>query len=220
MEKDKKKKKKNMLTRYNDAEAKGSVKFTAIKTGVDVVAGSVVGGGLGALFGIWSPILGLILIGAGHALGDKSGVLRVAGAATMAYGIAKAVENRSATTEASVNGVSLGSLADGAKGRLINFKDNWLKATFLDKLVSKKEESTEEGDPTIGAIDLSELDIIDSMVEDSAINFEMQNIANEDSFEDEDEDEEFSEEEDFEEEEDLEGLDYSLIEEEIDFSNI
>lgn len=89
-----KKGKQNLLQRYNNSEAKKSVKFSAMKTGVDLVVGASAGAGLGALLGIWSPLAGFLMLGAGHYFGDKSGVLRVAGAATIAYGIAKAQENR------------------------------------------------------------------------------------------------------------------------------
>jgi len=214
-----KKNKKNLLQRYNDADAKKNVKYTAMKSGVDLVVGSSAGAGLGALLGIWSPLAGFLMIGAGHYFGDKSGVLRVAGAATIAYGIAKAAENRAATEEASVNGISLGSLAEGAKGRLINFKDNWLKAFYLDKLTGKKKEETiEDSDVTVGAIDLSDLDMFEDMTKETAVKFELQRLKNEDSF-DVEEEEEFEDEEEFLEE-DLEGLNYAMIEEEIDFSTI
>jgi len=222
MEKDKKKKKKNVLQRYNDAETKKNIKHTGMKTGVDAVLGTSTGAGLAAVFGIWSPLVGVILIGAGHYFGDKSGLLRVSGAATIAYGIAKASENRAAVDDASVNGVSLGSVADGAKQRLIDFKNNWLKAFYLDKLTKEKETATDDKkDATVGAIDLSELDSIEEMVKESAIQFELKNIKEEDDFDEDEfeEDEDFEEDEFEQENEELEGLNFALIEEEIDFNS-
>lgn len=206
--------KKNLLQKYNGAGAKKDVKITGMKTGVDLVVGSGVGTGLGALLGLWSPVAGLIMIGAGHYFGDKSGVLRVAGAATIAYGIAKAVENRAASEESAVNGITMSGVADGAKRRLIDFKNNWLKATYADKLFSKKSEESEQeedGETTVGAIDLRALDVFEDMTKQSAIQHELKQLQQEDDLE----------EEDFLIEDDLEGLNYAIIEEEeIDFSTL
>lgn len=211
------KKKKGVLQRYNGAEAKKNVRNTAMKTGVDAVLGTSAGAGLGAAFGIWSPLAGFLMIGAGHYFGDKSGVLRVAGAATIAYGIAKASENRAAAEVASVNGISLGSLAEGAKDRLSNFKDNFLKAYYLDKITGKKKEAV---DATVGAIDMSELNAFEDLIKESAVRHELKTIQEEDSI-----DEDFVEEEEIDEYEteiiddgELEGMNYALIDEEYDFS--
>ena len=128
MKKKGKKNKKNVITRYNNAQAKKSLKYSGMKTGVDLV-GATIGAGTGALLGIWSPLLGIALFGAGHYFGDKSGVLRIVGAGAIAYGIAKAVENRNSVEEVSVNGMTMGSLADGAKDRLINFKNETISCS-------------------------------------------------------------------------------------------
>lgn len=79
----------NLLDAYNKKKAKGSVENTLLKTTVDVAASSLVGTGIASLSGRDSLLLGIALIGAGHYLGDESGVLRIAGASTIAYGIAK-----------------------------------------------------------------------------------------------------------------------------------
>ena len=228
-----KKKKGNLLKRYNDAGVRTSNnkingKVLALKSGVDLGV-STLGAGLGALGGIFSPIAGVALILAGHFLNDKSGILRMAGAATMAYGIAKAADNRMASQNQSVNGISLGSVTEGAKNRLINFKDNWLQAFYIDKLTGSKKESLPAEDQTIGAIDLSSLDVFEEMNKESAINFELSQRGEQESFEEEEEFEEEMEMEDaedfFEEEfedqesEGLEGLSYAIMDEdEIDFS--
>ncbi len=83
-------KKKNFLQKYNERETKGNVQNTLLKGAVDTVAGSVVGTGIGALAGDKAAFAGIALILAGHYLGDESGVLRLTGASTMAYGIGKA----------------------------------------------------------------------------------------------------------------------------------
>ncbi len=81
----------------------------------------------------------------------------------------------------------------------------------------------------MGAIDLSSLDVFEEMNKESAINFELSQRGEQESFEDDEEFEENMEMEDdgdfFEEEfedaesEDLEGLSYAIMDdEEIDFS--
>jgi len=194
--------KKNVLERYNGAEAKKDVKITAMKSGVDLLVGASAGAGLGALLGIWSPLAGFLMIGAGHYFGDKSGALRIAGAATIAYGIAKSVENRAAVQAASVEGISLGSLATGAKDRLINFKDNWLQAFYLDKLVGSKSTTADE-EVAVGAIDMRDLDVFENLNKEAAVNYELQKARREEGFS---------------EGEIIEGLNYALFEEEIDFN--
>ena len=195
-----KKGKNNLLKKYNSKQAKKSGKFTALKTGVDVLGSAAVAPAIGAGLGIFAPVAGLVMLVLGHYLGDKSGILRLTGAATIGYGIAKAKENRMMTNQ---------NFIDGAKTRFINLKDDWMQATYLDKLIKNEppEENTIEG---IGAIDLSELDAFDKFNEQSAVNFETQRVM--------DEDETFLEDEEFQEDE-LEGVEYEVIEE-IDLSTI
>lgn len=83
-------KKKNILEKYNERSTKGNIQNTLLKGAVDTVAGSVIGTGIGALAGDKAAFAGIALILAGHYLGDESGVLRLTGASTMAYGIGKA----------------------------------------------------------------------------------------------------------------------------------
>jgi hypothetical protein len=233
MKSEKKSKKKGssgLLKRYNDAQAKSNVKVTAMKSGVDLLLGVGIGSGLAATLGIWSPLAGFLMMGTGHYLGDESGVLRVAGAATVAYGIAKSMENREAVRQASVNGVTLGSLAGGAKERLVQLKNEWVNALFIDKLTGNKTEERSAVSEELGDIDLSELDIYDQMNKQSAVDFELQKIrALETSEQDVLQGSDFEEDEtDFaiydleEDSEDLDGLSYAFFEEDssIDFNTL
>lgn len=175
----------------NKLPMKKRVVQTAKHTGIGLVG---VAGGTGAAAGLgkFSPILGLILLGAGYFLGGKWQVLSVAGAATLGYGIAKSQDNRNEQT---------------VKDRLVTFKNDWLHAFFIDKLTKKSDTS----DETIGAIDLSELDDLERKIEESAIKYQMRQMENEalaDSFEAEEI-----------ESNDLEDADFTVIEEEIDFAN-
>ena len=212
--KKKRKNKNGIIKRYNDAQTvkrdskgkrtKTNAKVIALKTGVDLVSSTTVAPAIGAGLGVLAPIAGFILIGLGHYLGDKSGLLRLTGAATMGYGIAKAIENRNAPEA---------SLVEGAKTRLINFKNDWLNAFYLDKVFKAKAETETTEDASIGAIDLSALDVFDDLNQQSAQNFELQQELSAEQTDDFDGAVQFDA-------EDLEGINYSVIEEEIDFSNL
>jgi len=118
--KDKKKtKSKSLLEKYNERQTKGNAENTLIKGAVDAVASSVIGTGLGAIAGDKAPFAGLGLILAGHYFGDESGVLRIAGASTLAFGIAKAKEYQ--------NNPNL----DTAQKRISEAKDDFLTAFHL-----------------------------------------------------------------------------------------
>jgi len=86
----KKTKSKTLLERFNEKKAKDNIENTLLKGGVDIVAGSIAGTGIAAIVGDKSPFVGMLLILVGHYYGDESGLLRVTGASTLAYGIAKA----------------------------------------------------------------------------------------------------------------------------------
>ncbi|MBI3133639.1 MAG: hypothetical protein HYZ14_03090 [Bacteroidetes bacterium] len=194
---------KKMYERYVE-DSKGKVGHSAIKMVVEGASATVAGAGAGALFGVWSPLLGLLLIGTGHYFGDKTGLLRITGAACIGYGIAKAKENRASASAAVVEGITLGAIATGAKERLIDLKDNWLKATFLDKLIGPKTDAPAEDAP-VGAIDLTELDAFETLNKEAAVKYELKKAQQEEGSS---------------EGEILEGLNYALMEEELDFNTL
>ncbi|MCT4580855.1 MAG: hypothetical protein N4A35_05500 [Flavobacteriales bacterium] len=119
-----------LLEEYNRKETKGQVEHTLLKSTIDIA--SVAGGtGLGALSGEKAKLIGPLLILLGHYIGDKSGLLRMLGASTLTYGIAKSKdlkENQNLLT---------------VKGRLNDLKDNWLTAMYLE--VEKKKRNKESG---------------------------------------------------------------------------
>lgn len=115
----KKKKAKSFLEKYNDRETKGNIENTLIKGAVDALAGSVIGTGIGALAGDKAAFAGIALILAGHYFGDESGVMRITGVSTLAYGIGKANEYK--------NNPNL----DSPQKRLSDLKDNWLTAFHI-----------------------------------------------------------------------------------------
>ncbi|MBI3136052.1 MAG: hypothetical protein HYZ14_15350 [Bacteroidetes bacterium] len=164
---------KGVVEKYNSKEAHKHAGYSAMKMLVDMGIGGGVGTGLGAVSGVVAPWLGILLMGVGHYSGDKTGLIRVAGATCLGYGVAKMLENRAAASAATVSGISLGSLAGGAKQRLISLKDEWKHTLFLDKLMGSKTEAPLEG---IGQADLSELDVFENLNREAAIKHELKKI--------------------------------------------
>lgn len=110
-------KKKNMLQRFNERNAKGSIQNSLLKTLADI-AGVGIGTVLSAATGTFAPAVGAVLIGTGHYIGDQSGLLRVVGASTFAHSVAKAKSYRENPNQ---------TLAE----RFSELKDEWLIATLL-----------------------------------------------------------------------------------------
>jgi hypothetical protein len=107
---------KSFLQRFNERQAKGSIENTALKTLADV-AGVGIGTAISAASGKFAPLIGALVIGTGHYLGDESGLLRIVGASTLSHGIAKATEYRQNDTT--------------FKDRMSGLKDDLLHATLL-----------------------------------------------------------------------------------------
>ena len=202
-------KSKGLLQKYKGAKTKGNIANTGLKTVVDLVVGAAVGAGIGASSGRAALPIGILLIAGSHYFDEDTGILRIAGAATIAYGIAKAVENKNIADSNSVEGITLAGETSKAKTRLSNFKDELLTAFYLDKVFKKKEDSedliidTKDG---IGAIDLSSLDVFEQNNKNEAIQFELDN----------NELPEFSEELDIE----SEDFSFAMIDEDPDLTNI
>lgn len=135
--KDKKKKKqkenlssgsiKGILAGFNKREAKNSVPNTLLKLLADI-AGVGMGTVLSASAGKAAPAVGVALLGAGHYMGDESGLLRVVGASTLSHSVAKGKEYREKSNM---------SISE----RLKDVKDGWLYA-FLLKKYQEEQNST------------------------------------------------------------------------------
>lgn len=183
-----------MLARYKSAKTKGNLANTGLKSLVDLVVGATIGAGIGASTGRAALPVGILLIAGSHYFEEETGVLRVAGGATIAYGIGKAIENQNIAAANAVNGFTLAGETTKAKTRLSQFKDEILTAFYLDKLFKKKdaeEVSAFEDGQTVGSIDLSALDVFEMNNRNEAIQYE---LSQQDyDFEDEDEDEDYNE---------------------------
>lgn len=165
---------------YNQKETAGQLGNTALKTVVDTVIGVPVGIAIGGVAGLWSLPFGLLLIGSGHYFKDQSGLLKISGAAAIAYGIAKNIEFNNAAKKAEINGLSgLEGASQGIKDRLKMVKDDLMAAYFLDRLFKKDDGGSTETtkmetiDPgNMGGIDLSELDLFDHFNQQEANSYQ------------------------------------------------
>ena len=164
--------KKGMLAKYEAKKTKGNIANTGLKTLVDLVLGSTVGAGIGAGAGQAAIPIGILLIAGSHYFDESTGVLRVAGSATIAYGIGKAITNKQIANANQING--LAGETSKAKTRLNLFKDELFTAFYLDKVFKPKDKVAAdipiEG---IGEIDLSSLDVFEEDLKQQAIQFEL-----------------------------------------------
>lgn len=170
---------------YNAKEAGGTnYGNTALKSVVDAVLGVPLGVAIGGAAGLWSLPFGGLLIAAGHHFKDHSGLLRITGASAIAYGIAKNVDFNNAAKVAKASGVSgLAGTTQGVKDRLKTVKDELLSTYYLDRIFKKKDTAQGAMQPaakmaefeqseTVGAIDLSALDMFDEFNAQAAGNYD------------------------------------------------
>ncbi len=108
---------KQFLAGFNGRQTKNNVQNTLLKLVADI-AGVGLGTALSASLGKIAPAAAIALMGAGHYMGDESGLLRVVGASTLAHSVAKSKEYRKHPEM---------TIAD----RLKDVKDGWLYATLL-----------------------------------------------------------------------------------------
>ncbi len=208
------KKKKNsnksgsMLEKYKAKKTKGNIANTGLKTLVDLVVGATLGAGIGATTGRAALPVGILLMAGSHYFDEDTGVLRIAGGATIAYGIGKAIEHQNIAAAQAVNGFTLAGEQTKAKTRLTQFKDEVFTAFYLNKIFKKKEDAPVLDDQAVGSIDLSPLEIYETNNRREAIQYE---LNQEDDFE------ELSGGYDYE---DPEEYSFAMIEEDPDLSHI
>lgn len=174
---EKERKKKSLLGAIvAEQETKGDIKGTLIETGKDVVAG-VVGGAAGSAMGKGSFFVGGLITAVGHY--TKISPLRGLGIGMMISPLFKST---------TVSGTEKGGL-EGAKERLIAFKDSMSQKLFIDKLLKKKEAAqTTSGvgevqyfvypnnQPALESeLDFSALNRLENQIAQSAANYQKQN---------------------------------------------
>jgi len=117
---------KDMLAHISSRlETKGNAKHAAMETGKDLLLGVLGGGLLAALIGKPAFLVGLGVTGIGHYAGN-----------TLASTIGVGMMASGGIVSGAVNGVDG---LDGAKERVMAFKQSMLERTYLDKIIKKKE---------------------------------------------------------------------------------
>ena len=172
-----------------DLETKGDLKNTAIETLKDVVIGVVAGGVAGSAIGRASLVIGAAVTGLGHYY--KSRLASVFGVGMMAAnGFQQTDEQMKGTTKDGLEGT-----LEGAKERVMNFKDSFSQKLFLDKILkSKKQEEKKDDTKGVGDVqyftypenkelgegsqqelDLTALDRLEKQIAESGKNFVKRN---------------------------------------------
>lgn len=187
---EKRARKKSLLGAITETqETKGDVKNSLIEMGKDLIVGVIGGGVVGAAIGKASLVIGAAVTTAGHYA--KNRLASIFGVGMMAAnGFQTKKENVSGTEEET-------DMLEGAKERVLAFKDTFSEKLFLDKILRKKagdsatsqsaatEKSTagmgdvqyftypDQGTGSLGEgeIDMSALDRIEQQVAQSAAAF-------------------------------------------------
>jgi len=142
--------KKSMLGEITaDLETKGDIKNTAIETLKDVVIGVVAGGVAGSAIGRASLIIGAAVTGIGHYY--KSRLASVFGVGMMA---ANGFQPSATTPLKGTPKEGLEGTLEGAKDRVMNFKETFGQKLFLDKIMKPKApaETKEETTKAVGEV--------------------------------------------------------------------
>lgn len=128
---------KDIIESYNQKETKGSIENSLLKGIVDSISGAVIGTSVAAASGKYSTLAGLTMIFLGRYFGDKTGLLGMAGAGTLGYGIAKAKEYQNESN------------ADTLQKRMSGLKNDLLATAFLKwkKEENSKQENTKKPKP-------------------------------------------------------------------------
>lgn len=139
---------KQLLAGFNERQTKNNVQNTLLKLVADI-AGVGLGTALSASLGKIAPAAAIALMGAGHYVGDESGLLRVVGASTLAHSVAKSKEYRKNPEM---------TIAD----RLKDVKDGWLYATLL-KHYQEEEQSASNKSSEVNPEQISANETVEGM---------------------------------------------------------
>lgn len=176
-----------------DLDTKGDIKNSAIETLKDVVIGVVAGGVAGSAIGRASLIIGAAVTGVAHYYGNRLGSI---------FGMGMMASNGFQQTNEQMKGTpkeGLEGMIEGAKERVMNFKDTFQQKLFLDKVL-KKDEKKEEGTKGVGDVqyftypenkelgeselDMTALDRLEKQIENSGSAFsKMSGTENSDEME-------------------------------------
>ncbi len=166
-----------------EVETKGDFKKTAAYTGRDILFGAIGGSLAGAVVGRSSLLVGIAVTGAGHYFGSPSAAM---------FGVGMMASGGYQTVNAAMNGTEKEGI-EGIKERFGNFKENLKRQLFLDKIVPKKKEKTDDDESTNGMgrvqyfkhpsgkeLDFSEANRIEQQIEESGKKFAQMNGMSDD----------------------------------------
>jgi len=167
----------------HEVETKGDFKKTAAYTGRDILFGAIGGSLAGAVVGRSSLLVGIAVTGAGHYFGSPSAAM---------FGVGMMASGGYQTVNAAMNGTEKEGI-EGIKERFGNFKENLKRQLFLDKIVPKKKEKTDDDESTNGMgrvqyfkhpsgkeLDFSEANRIEQQIEESGKKFAQMNGMSDD----------------------------------------
>lgn len=172
----------------SQVETKGDIKNTMAFTGRDILIGGLGGSLAGAVAGRASLLIGAVITGTGHYFGSPGTAMF--GVGMMASGGYQTISGLSGTEKDGFEGV---------KERFTNFQNNLKRQLFLDKLMPKKKAAAEtEQEATNGVgnvkyfepssdevsgLDYSEANRIQEQINESARQFEAQQMNGTDGVE-------------------------------------
>lgn len=155
-------KKQHLKSKFLEEKSEGDLKNSGLKTLADIGLSVIVGGGLGAVIGKPAFLIGLGGTFAGHYTGINW--ITPIGVGMMA--------SSNLIGGDSVSGFDL----QGAKDRLLNFKDSLLHRTYLDKVIKKPSSENTNGEGTSGLGNVNEynkaLNDIEAQLVQSAMDFQ------------------------------------------------
>lgn len=143
----------------------------------DMVVGALAGGLVGAAFGRWAWLAGIATMGAGYYCGVPWLPSLGLGMSASAFGVAtsKKLNLREANQP-----FSIASAWQGAKERMLAFKDNVLEQTHLNKLLNKgASTTTTTGEETVSGLGagMSELEKYEQQVIASAMDYQQNQVS-------------------------------------------
>jgi hypothetical protein len=164
-------------------ETKGDLKGSLIETGKDLVVGVIGGGIVGALIGKTSLLIGAAVTGIGHYTDNRL---------VSMFGVGMMAANGFQPKTNPVGGTENQDMLEGAKERVLAFKDTFSEKLFLDKILKKSETASptngigdvqyftypEQSQSQLGAndVDLSVLDQLEQQVAQSAATYRQQQM--------------------------------------------
>jgi hypothetical protein len=124
---EKKAMRKELLSGFpSPAETKGNITGTLLSTGKDILVGAVGGGLAGAIVGRGSFLMGLVVTGAGHYIGQPS---------MTAFGVGMMSSSGYQALGGGLKGLNG---LEGVKERVQAFSHDFKKRLFLDKVIKSK----------------------------------------------------------------------------------